>query len=391
MNARAPDPAQPSAPPPTREELARPTPTFLQALRGVWLFTWRSQLTWKQAPVLVIALLVMPCLIYVTTSSPEAWTKRHAVFSDPGQLVDQFSARLARQDLELKPEQRTQLAQIYTEEFAAATDILNEADFTSAGIERRTGVIQGCYDKIRVRARDVLTERQADRFQYFQNRTLRMSLAEAGEPQWSWTGPFYHWLVDFYFLAILPLMCVRTCGALIRDELQADTLSYLTTRPVSRARLLIVKYLSQTAWLQIVVLVQALLLFGAGGLRHIPELGPLFPLYLAAQFLAVLAWSALGTLFGLLTRRPMAVAIVYGLIVEIGIGSIPTNINALSLMRHLKALLAHNEALLGVFNYPIKGTLGSVEALLLASVVFLGLAAFLFSFREYHHTTEMQK
>ncbi len=87
----------------------------------------------------------------------------------------------------------------------------------------------------------------------------------------------------------------------------------------------------------------------------------------------------------------MAVAIVYGLIVEIGIGSIPTNINALSLMRHLKALLAHDAALQAVFNYPIKGVPASVEALLLASALFLGFAAVLFTYREYHHTTEMQK
>ena len=388
MNAPAP---QPAAPPPTRAEIVRPTPSFLQALRGVWLFTWRSQLAWKHVPVLIIALLVLPCLVYVTTSSPVVWAQRHSVFGEPSGLVEQYSRRMMRQDLALKPEQRDQLVQIFTEEFASAQAILNGADFTSAGIERRGGVIQGCYDKIRDRAQKVLTERQADRFQMFENRFLRMSMAEASEPQWSWTGPFYHWVIDFYFFAILPLMCVRTCGALIRDELQADTLSYLTTRPLSRARLLIAKYLAQTAWLQIVVLVQAALIFGAGGLRQIPALGSLLPLFLAAQFLAVVAWGALGTLFGLLTRRPMAVAIVYGLIVEIGIGSIPTNINALSLMRHLKGLLAHNDALQGVFNYPIKGVPASVEALLLASVLFLGIAAVLFTFREYHHTTEMQK
>jgi len=348
-------------------------------------------LTWKNLPVLVIALLVMPCLIYVTSSSPEEWSRRHSVFADPGGVVEQFSRRMARQDMELKPEQRAQLLQIYTEEFTNAQAALNSADMASAGIDRRTGVIQACYDKIRDRAREVLTERQADRLQFFQNRALRSSLAEAGQPQWSWTGPFYHWVVDFYFFAILPLMCVRTAGALIRDELQADTLSYLTTRPLSRTRLLIVKYLSQTAWLQIMVFVQALLLFGAGGLRHIPALGSLLPLFLVAQFLAVLAWNALGTLFGMLTKRPMAVAIVYGLIVEIGIGSIPTNINALSLMRHLKALLAHDDALQTVFNYPTRGMLASVEALLLAPVLFLGVAAVLFTYREYHHTTEMQK
>ncbi len=296
MNAGAPNPAQPAAPPPTRAEITRPTPTFIQALRGVWLFTWRSQLTWKNVPVLIIALLVMPCLVYVTTKSPEEWTKIHSVFGDPGGLVDQFSRRMARQDLELKPEQRAQMVQIFTEEFADAEAVLNGADFSAAGIERRGAVIQACYDKIRDRAQKTLTERQAERFQFFENRFLRTSMAEASEPQWSWTGPFYHWLIDFYFLAILPLMCVRTSGALIRDELQADTLSYLTTRPVSRARLLVIKFLSQTAWLQVVVLVQALLIFGAGRLRHIPSLGHLLPLFLAAQFLGVLGLECVGNL-----------------------------------------------------------------------------------------------
>ena len=104
--------------------------------------------------------------------------------------------------------------------------------------------------------------------------------------------------MDFYFFVILPLGCVRASGALIRDELQADTLGFLTTRPLSRARLLAAKYLSQTAWLQIVFLIETLLLFAAGLLRHIPAIGALMPLFLAAQLLAVPAWSALGNVPG---------------------------------------------------------------------------------------------
>jgi hypothetical protein len=119
------------------------------------------------------------------------------------------------------------------------------------------------------------------------------------------------------------------CGALIRDELETDTLGFLTTRPLSRARLLLIKYLSQTAWLEIWMLVQALLLFAAGSLRQIPALGGLIPLFLAAQFLAVLAWGALGLFLGQVSKRYMALALLYGLIVEMGIGRIPTNINTL--------------------------------------------------------------
>ena len=58
-------------------------------------------------------------------------------------------------------------------------------------------------------------------------------------------------------------MCVP-CGGLIRDELQADTMGFLTTRPLTRARLLLVKFIAQTAWVQIVMLLETLLLFAVG-------------------------------------------------------------------------------------------------------------------------------
>ena len=75
---------------------------------------------------------------------------------------------------------------------------------------------------------------------------------------------------------------------LIRDELQADTLGFLITRPVKRAQLILVKYLSQAVWLEILLLVETrLLLFAAGAAREIPALGALLPLVLAVQFLAI--------------------------------------------------------------------------------------------------------
>jgi ABC-type transport system involved in multi-copper enzyme maturation permease subunit len=187
------------------------------------------------------------------------------------------------------------------------------------------------------------------------------------------------------------LQCVKASGGLIRDELQADTLSFLVTRPLSRARLLVLKYLTQTAWLQLVLLAQTLLLFAVGGLRQIPSLGALLPLFLAAQFLAVLTWSALGVFLGQVAKRYMAVALVYGFIVELGIGRIPTNINTLSMMRHLKTLLSHNSALQGIYDWSATGVPMALGALALATALFLTLAALLFTFKEYHQTAEMQK
>jgi ABC-type transport system involved in multi-copper enzyme maturation permease subunit len=184
---------------------------------------------------------------------------------------------------------------------------------------------------------------------------------------------------------------VRACGALIRDELQADTLGFLITRPISRARLLIVKYISQVAWLEILLLAETLLVFAAGVERQIPHLAALLPLFLCVQFLAIPAWSALGVLLGQLTTRYMAAALIYGAVVEMGIGRIPTNINTLSLLRHIETLLSRNGPLQDIFNWDVGGTWTAILALLLAPVIFVGVAALLFSLIEYHASTEMQK
>jgi len=160
---------------------------------------------------------------------------------------------------------------------------------------------------------------------------------------------------------------------------------------LSRARLVVLKYLTQMAWLQMVLLLETVLLFATGALRQIPELWSLLPLFLAAQVLAVPAWSGLGVLLGQLTKRYLPMALLYGLIVEMGIGRIPTNINTLSLIRHLKGLLAHNSGLQSIYAWTITGVPACIGALLLAAILFVAAAAILFTIREYHHTAEMQK
>jgi ABC-type transport system involved in multi-copper enzyme maturation permease subunit len=237
----------------------------------------------------------------------------------------------------------------------------------------------------------VLEERQFDIFQNYRPPNRFEGPPPLADLQWNRTAPFYHWLIDLYFFILVPLNCVRMCGALIRDVLDADTLGFLTTRPLSRSRLLCVKYIAQIGWLQIWLFIQTLLLFAAGALKQIPDLATLLPLFFGAQFLAILAWGALGLFLGLVSKKYMALALVYGSIVEMGIGRIPTNINTLSLMRHLKALLGHNPALESIYNWPATGFLGPAGALLLGALFFLFLAALMFTYREYHHTTEMQK
>jgi hypothetical protein len=363
-------------------------PSFVRTLRGVWLFTWKSQLTWRRAPAALARLLVLPFLVFITTLSSESWSARHSLLGRPEDAVRTFTSELDR-SARLNDEQAFQLRQIFREEFAQGEREARERQSNNLNPGWQNDLIRDTYHRITPRARTVLDARQSALFEGFARQSIASSYRR--EPPWNRTTSFYMWLISFYFTIIVPLTCARSSGALIRDELQADTLGFLLTRPMTRAQLVIVKYLSQTAWLQAIFFLQALLIFAAGYLRHVSNLGSLIPLFLGAQFLAIFAWSALGVLLGLITSRYMAAALLYGFVVEMGIGRIPTNINTLSLMRHLKTLLAHNSTLQGIYDWPIQTPLYSVSALLLGAGLFLALGALLFTFFEYHHTAEMQK
>jgi hypothetical protein len=357
--------------------------------------TWRSQLILGRLPGQLGMLLVLPILVYITMFSPEAWARRRVSLGDPDKALRSFSRRLERQRIPLQPETNKALGRILSEEMPRGETSWQEQPNENAEARQKRQkdhIIEG-YSRITTRAKTVLDDAQYAQFESFEesNRDNALRRVSEVEVPWSRTEPFYHWLMDFYFFIILPLTCVRGCGPLIRDELQADTLGFLITRPVGRARLLIAKYATQVAWLEIILLLETHLLFAAGAARQVDSLGALLPLVLGVQILVVPAWSALGLLLGQLTARYMAMALLYGAIVEMGIGRIPTNINTLSIIRHLQTLLTHNHGLQGIYAWPSGGTATAIGALLVAPVLFLSIAALLFSLVEYHHAAEMQK
>jgi hypothetical protein len=384
-----PTPAPPAAPGKT----ARSAPGFFRAWSGLWLFTWKSQLTWRRLRWMPVLLLVLPFLVWKTVDSPQTWAASKNVLplgNATNQLQRAFF-RMARRGMPVGAEASGRIQRIFDQEYERAQQEYRAIPSPETSVEQQRELVQSCHQRIMEGVKGLLDERQLAQFGALDKAFAADALDQIGEPAWNRTAPFYRWLIDFYFFIILPLSCVRSCGGLIRDELQTDTLGFLTTRPVKRATLVVLKYLCQTACLEMGALAEGLLLLGAGALRQIPELGALLPLFLGAQFLAVPAWSALGLLLGQITKRYLPLAVVYGLIVELGIGDIPTNINTLSLMRHLKTLLSRDAALQSLFQWTGSGVLLPASALLLAAALFLTLAALLFTFREYHAAAEMRK
>ncbi len=260
------------------EPAARPVPTFLGAVGGLWLLTWRRRLAWRQLPSLLATILAVPLLACL------------AAFSRP---------------------------------------------------------------------------EQAPRF--------------------------YQWVVVSYFQVALPLYCLSVLGDVVRGELQANTLVFLATRPLSRGRVFVVKFLCEMAWVQLLGVASTTFLLGVGMAQGIRDVASMAPLLLAIQLLAVAAYGALSALVGLIHRRFLVVGAIYGLVVEVGIGQIPTNINNLSINRHLRTLLANVVSLRDAYDWSPDGTYTSLLILLIAPVAIVGLAAMLFTWREYHYNEEMSR
>src|SRR5690349_7271642 len=103
------DPAPYLHEPPPIAERVRPRPSFFGAVRGIWSFTWKAQLTWRRLPIIALSLLAVPLLIYITTSAPGVWSKRQELFGDVGIQLNDFARKLGKANLSLEPEQHAQL------------------------------------------------------------------------------------------------------------------------------------------------------------------------------------------------------------------------------------------------------------------------------------------
>jgi hypothetical protein len=98
------------------------------------------------------------------------------------------------------------------------------------------------------------------------------------------------------------------------------------------------------------------------------------------------AFTALSVFLGLLSKRYVLLGILYGFIVELGIGQIPTNINVLSLSRHFQALLGQCPTLDHTIALGSWGATGAILMVCALTVLGVGASAALFSFREFCDT-----
>jgi ABC-2 type transport system permease protein len=201
---------------------------------------------------------------------------------------------------------------------------------------------------------------------------------------------FYSALMVIAYLHLMLLSVTLFYGThLINAEVEERTITYLLIRPVPRPLLVLGKYLTYLIAAFLLLVPSMLLTWvileasdGLGGFgRHLP-----YVLWdVCVLFLGSMAYGALFLLFGTALRRPIMAGLFFAVVWEVVVTYIPGRFGKFTILHYLLSLLPHSTVQRGVQSLfqSMTSKPASVVVLLLVSAVFLGLAMFLFSRREY--------
>jgi len=204
----------------------------------------------------------------------------------------------------------------------------------------------------------------------------------------------YGAIVVLYYLratvipGVLPMVALFYATALVGDEVEGKTITYLLTRPVPRMAILAGKfaaYLVTTLSLALPsLIITFLLLTSVQGARGISAAFPDLLRDMGVATLALVVHGAVFALLGVLFRRPMVLGLFLLLVWE-SLSLFPGDLPRLTLAAYLKSLVSHRPAAegLGALFGVVLPTPLCLAVLLGVSLGGLALALWIFAAREY--------
>jgi ABC-2 type transport system permease protein len=192
---------------------------------------------------------------------------------------------------------------------------------------------------------------------------------------------------DLQFLVMLLVLFYGTSICL--EEVEGRTLMYLTTRPVPKPAIILGKYAAYVVFLAIMVNVGIVLSFLILNLRMAGDLSvyPVLFNYAGVLTLAILAYTAFFTLLGTLSKRALVLGLMFCFGWESLVQYFPGATQRLTIAHYLKSLLpmqpSSGSLSFLMFRLEPTGPVLSVTILLVLTAVFIGLACFVFSWKDY--------
>lgn len=199
----------------------------------------------------------------------------------------------------------------------------------------------------------------------------------------------YGVVIAFYYVRnVLPLAALFYATALIADEVEGKTLTYLLTRPIRRTAILAGKYAAYLVTTLALSLPAAVLTFfllvSARGWSGVGAAVPDLFRDLGVMALTLAVYGAFFTLLGVALRRPVIPGLLFLFVWELA-ANLPGYLPRITITAWLRSLIRHRPAHEGVaeiFGQVLPAGL-SLEVLTGMLIIFLTGSVWIFSTREY--------
>lgn len=190
---------------------------------------------------------------------------------------------------------------------------------------------------------------------------------------------------------VVPLLALVAGAAVVTEEIEDRTITYLFARPIPRAAVLLGRWLATLVFVAALLAAATLLtvLLAARSVAPGPPVdsGVLLPL-LAATVLGGAVYSAIFAAAGVFVRHPMIVGLGYAFAIEGFLANLPGRNQALTVQYHLRSVVAStgSDAWRRVDGFDVARLDGAVPALAtlaLVLVVFLAAGSWRITRREF--------
>lgn len=194
-------------------------------------------------------------------------------------------------------------------------------------------------------------------------------------------------MIPLFFSVILIFVTVVPATALIRDEIDDNTMPFLLTRPVSKPTIAGSKYFGYLAVALVLLLPPLVVAYAItetyAGVPLSADLDVLGA-FLLATVLGAAAYGAFFTFLSVLLRRPLAVGLLIGFLWESVVGSLPGDVPKLSVIHYLRSIMKDLIPVGPLSAYPtdISAPVG-IAVLIAFSIASLLLAMALFQAMEF--------
>ena len=183
---------------------------------------------------------------------------------------------------------------------------------------------------------------------------------------------------------VVMLLVLVISVAQFRNEIDAETLVYISDRSISRTSVVLGKYAGAVGASLVLALPAALVPLGLAELGGATPFPLEVPLVLAAAVvLAVLAYASFFVFLGLVSRDALIIGLLFGFLWEELLRLLPGELPRLTLSFYLRSFLSGELTTGPLAGYPSAVSVPlAVTALLAVPVVFLSFSAGAFSFLE---------